>query len=71
MSTPSIKEKVLYSTKEAANYLGVSQSTVRKLAQDYHLDQRFIGNKMVVTAESLEVFVEGLPRLPDADFWTA
>jgi excisionase family DNA binding protein len=61
--------KPLFSTREAASALSVSETTVRRLAKAHFLEQRYIGNRMLITASSIEMFVANLPALPDADWW--
>ena len=62
-------DKCLYKTSEAATYLAVSVSTVRKLAKACMIEQRYIGTCMLITRASLDEFAESLPMLPDPDFW--
>ena len=57
--------KLLYSVKETADCLGVSVASVRNLAKEFHLEQRYIGRKMLITFESITAFVDGLPMLPE------
>lgn len=61
--------KPLFSTREAAWALSVSETTVRRLAKAHFLEQRYIGNRMLITAGSIEMLVAGLPALPDPDWW--
>lgn len=61
--------KPLFSVAETAAALGVSRATVRRLAKDFHLDQRYVGSKMTITRASINELVENLPCLPDPDFW--
>ena len=61
--------KPLFTVAETAVALGVSPATVRRLAKDFHLDQRYLGSKMTITRKSIEELVENLPCLPDPDFW--
>ena len=61
--------KPLFTVAETAVALGVSPATVRRLAKDFHLDQRYLASKMTITRKSIEELVENLPCLPDPDFW--
>lgn len=52
--------KLMYSVKEAAQTLGVSESTVRALIKDKTLPAKKIGSKIVIDIADLEAFVASL-----------
>jgi excisionase family DNA binding protein len=54
--------RALYSPRETEVLLGISHATLYRLLAAGKLDARKIGSKTVITAESIERFLEGLPR---------
>ena len=52
----------LYSPRETENILGVSHATLYRLINAGRLDARKIDNKTVITATSIEAFLDGLPK---------
>jgi excisionase family DNA binding protein len=53
--------RLLFSPKEAQTLLGVSHASLYRLLRAGRLDARKIGAKTVITAESIERFIAGLP----------
>jgi len=54
--------RLLFSPKEAEGLLGISHASLYRLINRGKLDARKIGNKTVITAESIERFLAGLPK---------
>lgn len=55
--------RALYSPKETEALLGISHSTCYRLINAGKLDARKIGNKTVITRESIERFLADLPKV--------
>ena len=55
----------LFSVRCAARYLGVHEQTVRKLTALGELEARRFGKRRAYTLESLDAFIESLPRWYD------
>ena len=62
----AIPSRLLYSPSEAETLLGVSRSTIYRLARTGRLQIKKIGSRSVITAEAIEQFVAGLPSAGDA-----
>jgi excisionase family DNA binding protein len=63
---PGIPNRLLYSVAEAEALLGVSHSTLYRLARSGRLQIKKIGSKSVISAESIEQLIAGLPSAGDA-----
>jgi Helix-turn-helix domain len=55
-------EPLLYTAEAAKASLGIKNTKFYELLAQGALDARKIGNRTMVTAESLRQFVDGLPR---------
>jgi excisionase family DNA binding protein len=54
--------RALYSPKETEEILGVSHATCYRLISAGKLDARKLGNKTLITADSITRLITGLPR---------
>ena len=57
----AIPSRLLYPPAEAERMLGISHATLYRLLRAGRLDAKKIGCKTVITAESIEQFIAGLP----------
>ena len=58
----------LFSTRAAAQYLGIHEQTLRKYADLGRISPRRLENRRVFTLEDLDSFIEKLPEwYPDRD----
>ncbi len=58
----------LFSTKAAAQYLGIHEQTLRKYSDLGRISPRRLENRRVFTLEDLDSFIEELPEwYPDPD----
>ncbi len=63
-----IPNQRLFSTKSAAQYLGVHEQTLRKYTDLGMLKVRRLENRRVFALEDLDRFIDGLPEwYPDSD----
>jgi Helix-turn-helix domain len=56
------KKQELFSPREAEEMIGISHSKLYRLINAGRLDARKIDNKTVITVESIENFIAGLPK---------
>jgi predicted site-specific integrase-resolvase len=57
-----LRDRLLYSPKETEALLGISHATCYRLINAGKLDARKIGNKTVITGESILRLAAELPR---------
>jgi excisionase family DNA binding protein len=57
----------LYSPRETEHILSVSHPTLYRLIASGRLDSRKIGNKTVITRQSIEQIVSSLPKIGEAE----
>ena len=55
-------QRALYSPRETEAILGVSHATVYRLINAGRLDARKIDGKTVITANSIQTFLDALPK---------
>lgn len=60
---PAVIPRLLYSAAETEQILGVSHATLYRLLRAGRLDAKKIGCKTVITAESIQQFIAGLPSV--------
>jgi excisionase family DNA binding protein len=58
-----MKSKLLYSTVEACDALGIKKSKLFELMRDGVIERRQLGARTVIPAEALHAFAAGLPRI--------
>jgi excisionase family DNA binding protein len=63
----AVVSRLLYPIAETEQLLGISHATVYRLVRAGHLDLKKIGGKSVITAESIDRFVAGLPSVRGDD----
>jgi Helix-turn-helix domain len=56
-------QRALYSPREAETILNISHATLYRLINTGRLDARKIGDKTVITSESIRRFIDGLPKI--------
>lgn len=59
--TASSTPRIAYSVTEAAEQTGFSQRKIRQLIADSELHAKKVGNRLIIPAESLTAWLEGLP----------
>jgi excisionase family DNA binding protein len=60
-NTPVLLPRLLYRLAEVQSLLGVSRPTIFRLLRAGRLEGKKIGSRTVVTAKSIERFIDGLP----------
>ncbi len=58
------KEKLLFSTSEACDALGIGRSKLYELIGQGHLDPRTLGGRTFIPTAALKKFVAELPPAP-------
>ena len=56
-------QQALYSPREAEMILNISHATLYRLINTGRLDARKIGDKTVITSESIRRFIDRLPKI--------
>jgi excisionase family DNA binding protein len=57
-----VPSRRLFKTKDAAQYLGICEDTLRKYADLGLIKVRRLGNQRVFALEDLDAFIESLPE---------
>jgi excisionase family DNA binding protein len=60
------KSKLLYSTTEACEALGIRKTKLFALMRDGVIERRQLGARTVIPAEALQAFAANLPRITSA-----